>query len=429
MTSVIAPIAALLLSVALLLMGNGLQGSLLPVRASIEAFTSIDIGILGSAYFIGFAVGCFYGPRLVRRAGHIRTFTAMVAIASSAVLAHAIIISPLLWWLLRAATGLCFAVLYLVIESWLNEKASNENRGTIFSIYTIINLTVITIGQMMLMLDEPTDFPLFALSSILLSLAAVPVALTASSAPRPIASVSVRFGHLYRLSPVGVIGCLAVGAANGAFWGLSPLYAQGDSTDVAKVAIFMSVTVIAGAVGQWPFGRMSDRMDRRRVMLASCCGAALAGLGLVFLVPLWPGLLFVFAFLFGMFAFPLYALSVAHTNDHIDPSDYVEAASGLLMVYAIGAVVGPLVASSTMQVVGVSGLFGFTLSVHLATAVFILYRLGKRSAPPLEEYMPFTDAIRVAQTVSAIDPLSHGEAEKNDPAAKHAEAGSKDSVG
>lgn len=416
MTSVIAPIAALLLSVALLLMGNGLQGTLLPVRASIEAFTSIDIGILGSAYFVGFAVGCFYGPRMVRRAGHIRTFTAMVAVASSAVLAHAIIVSPLLWWLLRAATGLCFAVLYLVIESWLNEKASNENRGTIFSIYTIINLTVITIGQMMLVLDEPTDFPLFALSSILLSLAAVPVAMTASSAPRPIASVSVRFGHLYRLSPVGVIGCLAVGAANGAFWGLSPLYAQGENADVANVAIFMSVTVIAGAVGQWPFGRMSDRMDRRRVMLVSCFGAVLAGLGLVLLVPLWQGSLFVFAFLFGMFAFPLYALSVAHTNDHIDPSGYVEAASGLLMVYAVGAVIGPLIASSTMQLVGVSGLFGFTLSVHLATAIFILYRLGQRSAPPLEEHMPFTDAIRVAQTVATIDPLSHAEAEPNEAA-------------
>ena len=177
MTSVIAPIAALLLSVALLLMGNGLQGTLLPVRASIEAFSSIDIGIMGSAYFIGFGLGCFYGSRLVRRAGHIRTFTAMVAIASSAVLAHAIVVSPVLWWFLRAATGLCFAVLYLVIESWLNEKATNENRGLVFSIYTFINLTVITIGQMMLILDEPTNFPLFALSSILLSLAAVPVAM------------------------------------------------------------------------------------------------------------------------------------------------------------------------------------------------------------------------------------------------------------
>lgn len=410
MTSVIAPIAALLLSVALLLMGNGLQGTLLPVRASIEAFSSIDIGIMGSAYFIGFGLGCFYGSRLVRRAGHIRTFTAMVAIASSAVLAHAIVVSPVLWWFLRAATGLCFAVLYLVIESWLNEKATNENRGLVFSIYTFINLTVITIGQMMLILDEPTNFPLFALSSILLSLAAVPVAMTAAAAPKPVQNIKVRFAYLYRVSPVGIIGCLAVGLTNGSFWSLAPVYAQGEAGDAAGVAIFMSVTVIAGAIGQWPFGWFSDRMDRRRVMLLACFGSALAGAGLAFFVPGWPEFGFVLAFLFGFFAFPIYSLCVAHTNDHIDSSGYVEAASGLLMVYAVGAVIGPLVASMLMEFTGVPGLFIFTMAAHLLTALFIAYRIKLRTAPPLEDHIPFNDALRVAQTVSNVDPLSQDEA-------------------
>lgn len=409
MTSVMAPITALLISVALLLMGNGLQGTLLPVRASIEAFSAIDIGVMGSAYFVGFALGCFFGPRVVRRAGHIRTFTAMVALASSAVLLHAVIVSPLLWWLMRASTGLCFAVLYLVIESWLNEKSSNENRGLVFSIYTIINLTVVTIGQMMLMLDEPTDFPLFALSSILLSLAAVPVAMTTASAPKPIANVSIRFGHLYRVSPVGVIGCLVVGLANGSFWGLAPIFAQGETNDVSSVAIFMSITVIAGAVGQWPLGRLSDRMDRRRVMLLSCFGAALAGSGLVLLDSGSQTLGFFVAFIYGMFAFPLYSLSVAHANDHIEPDAYVEAASGLLMVYAIGAVIGPLAASFLMQQLGVHGLFVFTVSMHCTAAIFIVYRVRKRSAPPLAEHMPFNDALRVALTVASIDPLSHSD--------------------
>ncbi|MDH3761064.1 MAG: MFS transporter [Gammaproteobacteria bacterium] len=418
MTNVIAPIAALLTSVALLLMGNGLQGTLLPVRASIEAFSPVDIGVMGSSYFIGFAIGCLYGPRMLKRAGHIRTFAAMVAVASSAVLAHAVIVSPVLWWLLRAVTGLCFAVLYLVIESWLNEKASNENRGLVFSIYTIINLTVITIGQMMLMLDEPEDFPLFALSSILLSLAAVPVAMTTSAAPEAVAAVKIRLIHLYRLSPVGMIGCLAVGLANGAFWGLAPVYAKGESGDLADVAIFMSVTVIAGAVGQWPIGRYSDRIDRRRVMLVSCFGAAAAAGGLTFLIPLWQNSLFVFGFLFGMFAFPLYSLCVAHTNDRIDPDGYVEAASGLLMAYAAGAVIGPLFASFVMQLMGTSGLFVFTLCIHVATAIFIVYRISMRSSPPLEEHIPFGDALRVAQTVSTVDPLPKLQTSEADTNAK-----------
>lgn len=406
MTSLVAPIAALLISVALLLMGNGLQGTLLPVRASIEEFSKLDIGVMGSAYFVGFALGCYYGTHLVRRAGHIRTFSAMVAVASSAVLLHALVVSPILWWCLRALTGFCFAVLYLVIESWLNEKASNENRGMVFSIYTIINLTVITIGQLMLTLDEPTDFALFALSSILLSIAAVPVAMTTASAPGPIATTTVRFARLYRLSPVGIIGCLAVGLANGAFWGLAPLYAQGETSDVAAVAIFMSITVIAGAVGQYPLGRISDRMDRRRVIAIALIGAAVAGMGLVLVNPAWQYAVFAVAFIYGMFAFPLYSLSVAETNDRIDSSGYVEAASGLLMVYAVGAVIGPIVASLFMKFIGNAGLFTFTALVHTAAVIFTLYRIHRQSAAPLEEHIDFVDALRVANTVSNIDPLS-----------------------
>ena len=269
--------------------------------------------------------------------------------------------------------------------------------------HTIINLTVVTIGQMMLILDEPTDFPLFALSSILLSLAAVPVAMTTAPAPRPVETVKIRFAHLYRVSPVGMAGCFAVGLANGSFWSLAPVYAQGGGGDVSSVAIFMSITVIAGALGQLPLGRMSDRMDRRRVMLLTCAGAALAAAGLVLIDPAWQYLAVAATFLFGLFAFPLYSLSVAHTNDHINASEYVEAAAGLLMVYALGAVVGPLLASGAMQVVGISGLFWFTLVVHSLTALFILFRIRLRVAPPLEEHISFKDALNVSATVANID--------------------------
>ena len=406
MTKTLASVAALLLSVSILLMGNGLQGTLLPVRASIEAFSTFDIGVLGSAYFFGFAGGCLRGPRLVRRAGHIRTFTAMVAIASAVVLAHHLILNPVVWWLLRATTGFCFAVLFMVIESWLNEKSTNENRGVVFSLYTMLNLTVVTLGQLVLILDQPTEFVLYAVASIMVSLAAVPVALTKAVAPAPIEAVKIRLGHLYALSPVGVAGCLALGMANGAFWALGPLFAQGAGMDLVGVAIFMSVAVIAGAIGQWPLGRLSDRIDRRIVIIAACGGAAVAGLSMFLFSHAWGGAIYVFGFAFGVFAFPLYALSVAHMNDFVGPRGHVEAASGLLLMFAFGAIVGPLVASAVVRTWGIDALFAYTACVHVAWAVFALYRMRRRARSPAEDHVAFEDSLRVAQTISTVDPLS-----------------------
>ena len=407
MMAIIAPILALLISTSLLLMGNGLQGTLLPVRASLEAFTALDIGILGSSYFLGFAAGCVYGPYFVRRVGHIRTFTAMATIASCAVLVHAFVLNPVVWWLLRAATGVCFAVLYMVIESWLNEKSSNENRGMVFSIYTIINLTVVTLGQMMLTLDEPSNFMLFSVASILVSLAAVPVALSKSAEPAPIESVRIDFRKLFYTSPVGVIGCLGVGLTNGAFWALAPVFAQGDANDVATIAIFMSVTVIAGAVGQWPLGLMSDRIDRRRVIVIACGGAVAAAALLAWLDPGHSALLLATAFAYGLFAFPLYSLCVAHTNDFAEQDRYVEVACGLLLVYALGAVIGPIVAAVCMRLVGVGGLFAYTAAVHACFIVFAVHRLRQRTVSPSQEHISFADAMRVAGTVSSVDSISH----------------------
>ena len=217
MRSAIAPVSALLLSVAILLTGNGLQGILLPVRAQIEAFLTMDIGIMGSAYYLGFAVGCLFTAHLVRLVGHIRSFTAMICVASSVTLGHALFLNPFVWWPLRAVTGFCFAGLFMVIESWLNERSTNENRGMIFSIYTIITLTVVTGGQLMVTVSDPASFTLFCLVGILISIAAVPVALTTAQAPTPISNAEIRLKHIYRLSPVGFFGCLVVGLAKQLF--------------------------------------------------------------------------------------------------------------------------------------------------------------------------------------------------------------------
>ena len=422
MPTVVAPVIALLMSVALLLMGNGLQGTLLPVRAQLEDFGSVNIGILGSSYFVGFALGCFLGPKAVQRVGHIRVFTAMVSIASTVSILHSLVLSPEIWWVFRGITGFCFATLYMVIESWLNEKSTNETRGLIFSIYTIVNLSVITIGQMMLTFASPFAFTLFGLASILVSLAAVPVAMTTASAPQPIAAVRIRPARLFKISPVGFMGCLAVGMVNGSFWSLAPVFAQREEGDVLGIAIFMSVTVIAGAVGQYPLGRLSDRLDRRKVIILASLGGALAGIGLVFVGRYWePGLLVAAAF-FGLFAFPLYALSVAHLNDFVEADGYVEAASGLLLIYAGGAVVGPLIASTSIRFYGVDTLFAYTATVHLAIAAYAFYRLRKRAAPAAEDRVQFVDSIRVAQTVSAVDPVATEDKPEAETAAKAAES-------
>ena len=189
LSSVVAPISALLLSVALLLMGNGLQGTLIPVRANLEDFHGYQVGLVGACYFVGFTIGCFVGPALIGRSGHIRCYLAMVSLASLVTLVHALILDPVAWWALRAVTGFCFAVLYIVIESWLNERSTNDTRGTIFSIYSVINLKVICIGQMMLSLDDPKTFTLFSFASILISLAAIPIAFTTATSPKPIPTI------------------------------------------------------------------------------------------------------------------------------------------------------------------------------------------------------------------------------------------------
>ena len=413
----IAPVGALLLSVALLLTGNGLQGTLLPVRASLESFGSLSIGILGSSYYVGFVAGCIATPKLIRRVGHIRLFTAMVSVASVVPLAHAMLVGSLPWWLLRAMTGVCLAGLYLIIESWLNERATPQNRGTIFTTYTTVNFSVITLGQMLLLVDDPVRFHLFSLASILVSLAAVPVALTRSPQPAPISSARLSLRGLYGVSPVGVAGVMTVGLANGAFWGTAPAFASQAGLSITQVAWFMSATVVGGALAQWPFGRLSDRMDRRKTILITCLLAAGAGLLVIVTYVSMPALMIGAAFLFGIFAFPLYAISVAHTNDMATDVDFVAIAGGLLLINGAGSVIGPLLAGVAMDRFGPVGLFGFTAIIHGCMAAFALHRMGQRAAPAQERKTGFVPMPATAPVRPDIDPRA-------DETAKQAERNS-----
>jgi MFS family permease len=410
LATALAPVSALLLSVSILLMGSGLQGMLLPVRANLESFSSIDLGLLGTAFFLGFTFGCIHGPLLVRRSGHIRVFLAMTSVASVTSLLHAVYVDPLAWWILRAVTGYCFAVLYIVIESWLNAQSNNQTRGTVFAIYTAINLTVITAGQMMLGFSDPKSFTLFAVSSILVSLAALPIAFTISASPTTGEFVRPRLGKLYAISPVAVAGCFAVGLANGAFWGLGPVFAQNEGFTLTEIAAFMSAVVLGGALLQWPLGSISDRMDRRIVIVAAASIALAAALAIMWLPFENKMIVVIIGAVFGAGAFPLNTLSVAHANDFADSSEYVEVSSGLLLVYGIGATIGPLLAAFSQEWAHTQTLFYFTAGVHGMLVAYVIWRMTRREAAPAEDRAVFSDVAIAAQTVMPFDPIGPADA-------------------
>ena len=404
MIRALASVAALLLGVAILLTGQGLQGVLLPVRATLESFSTVAIGVIGATYFLGFTAGCWMGPDLIRRAGHVRVFAAMTALASAAPLLHGLWINLWSWGLLRVISGFCFAVLYVVIESWLNERATNENRGQIFSAYILINMTVLAVGQQILLLDDPEKLDLFALASVLVSLAAVPVLMSRAASPHAGEdSPGVDFPALYAISPAGMLGSLTSGLTNGAFWALAAVFAAAQSGDVSLSAWFMTAVVLGGAAGQFPLGWLSDRIDRRYVLASISVAAGAVGL-LIHLI--MPGLgklpLLVAGFIWGALAFPVYSISAAHANDRATPETYIMMSSGLLLMYGLGAVIGPIVASAFMAWLSERALFLFAALAHLSLATYVVLRSLRRDPVKPSEHTDFSDALASVVTASTI---------------------------
>lgn len=401
MRHALAPLAALLLGVAILLAGNGLQGVLIPFRAGVEEFSSLTIGLIGAGYFLGFTLGCLQGGRLIMGVGHVRVFAAMTALASAVPLIQGLWINAVAWFFFRAIMGFCFAVLYIVIESWLNEQATNENRGTVFSTYIFVSFGAMAIGQEMLRIYDPSGVELFAVVAALVSLAAVPVALTRSPAPRLPEATAVRLGGLWRVSPTGISGTLVSGLGNGAFWSLAPLVAAGGAMDVTRTATFMSAAIIGGAAAQWPFGRLSDRVDRRYVIGGVAVLAAAAAIAIWLLAPaIGNVLLFSLSFIWGAGSFTIYPISVAHSNDHADPNDFVSVSAGLLLAYGLGATVGPILASLLMSRMSEPALYLFIAGMYLPLAIFALARIRRVEQVPAEEQVSFSDALTASGTAS-----------------------------
>ena len=380
----IASVAAILFTTLIFLVGNGLLGTLIPVRAHMEGFSTLAIGVIGSAYFAGFVIGCFTGPRWLARVGHIRTFAVCAGIAAAATLMQSILVGVTSWIVMRALFGFAAANMYMVLESWLNDRAGNESRGSVFASYLSVNFAGFMIGQLLFATARPGSFVLFSLATIFYALCLIPVGLTQLKQPAPAPVPVLRPLRLYRISPVGVAGCIAVGLANNAIWTMGPVYAQAQGLSSGAIALFMVAFTLGGTLVQVPVGRLSDRMDRRYVIAGTCTLAATAGILIALFVGHGRVLLLSSIGIFGVLMLPLYGLSVAHANDRIPRESFVEASATLLLINSIASVLGPTCAASVMEIFGAPALFFFTAAVHIALVGFTLVRLRQKEAAGAE---------------------------------------------
>jgi MFS family permease len=389
MFSTFGSILALLLGTAFLLAGSGLHGLLMPLRGQVEGFSTTSLGLLGTAWAVGFVAGCFLAPRLVKRVGHVRAFGACAASGAIIALLSGMLVSELVWILLRVLTGFVMAGAFMIIESWLNERATNENRGTVFGLYMMVTYASIMGGQLTVAGGDVGTATLFMLTGILFCLSLIPTAVSTAVTPKPLAEVSLDLPGLYRNSPVAFAACLLIGVANGAWGTLGAVYGARAGISTAEIALMMSLVVVAGAVTQLPAGRLSDRTDRRYVLAGAAAGSALFGLLIVVIAPRSGTVILTMTALYGAMAYILYSIAVAHANDHAPPEDFVKVSGGLLLLYGFGTMAGPLIAAPLMDYVSTEGVFLATAWAHLTLAGYAMLRVSRRAPVPIEDRAAF----------------------------------------
>lgn len=351
-SKLLMPLASLLSGLAMLVVGTGLLFAAIGVQAGSAKFSSLVTGLVMSAYFAGFVFGTYACPAMIRSVGHIRAFAAMASIASAVPMFHALWTNAWAWGLLRFVMGVCLVGLYIVVESWLNVVATSAQRGKVFAMYMVVSNLAMALGQWLILVGDRYGFVPFALVSILFSFALIPITLTPVDEPPALEAPRFVFKNLIYISPIGVIGTLASGLLNGAFYSMGHLFGQGVGFSEAGIATFMAATILGGAAFQWPIGHYSDKHDRRWVLFWVCLSsAAVAGLGF-YLAREFEGSLIVLGIVYGGLSFAIYGLSVAHVNDLIDPSRVLEVTSGLLLMYGIGSTIGPTLAGGIMDVLG-----------------------------------------------------------------------------
>jgi MFS family permease len=393
----------LLLGMGILMLGAGLQSTLLGVRATGESFPTTVTGLIMSCYYVGYLVGTRLAPQLLRRVGPVRVFATLASLASVAALVHGAWVHPVPWALMRLLSGICFAGIYVVAESWLNHRASSTNRGQLLAIYMLVLYVGLGGAQFLLVLSSPQATDPFMLVSALISAAMVPIVASAQEVSGPAAPQRVRFRDLYRNSPVGVVAVAVSGMISSIIFSMGPVYARLSGVGTRGVAEFMAVSIFAAVVTQYPIGRLSDRMDRRTVIASMCLLATIVAAVLEIAGPLPRALFLLMAALFSGSALTLYSLSVSHVNDKLHPAQMVAASSALLLINGTAAAFGPTLTGGLMAAFGVRAYFGILGGLTGALTLYDLWRKIRRSPVPQDQKGPFIST-RDLVTSAGLDP-------------------------
>ena len=404
----IRPVRSLLLSIFMLMAGSGFLATLISLRLNRAGSGTMTIGIVATAYFGGLIIGSLRAGGVVRRVGHIRAFAAFVALLSASTLSYVLLNHPLFWMLLRLIDGICVAGVFVCLESWLNDRADPQMRGSVLAAYMVALYSGQAIGQLLLGASGALPAIPFQIASILISLAIIPLCLTRSSAPAPVEESAFSIRSLLAASPLGACGAVATGLMLGAFYGLAAVHVRRLGLDLADTAQFMMIVILGGVALQWPLGRLSDRHDRRRVIVGSFAMAALVSVALSLIGD--SGLpLLALGSLFGGLSFALYPLCVAHCNDRLLETERVAASGRLVLLYSIGAALGPVLAAASMTVIGTGGLFIFiALCAGLAMVVGLWRQRASRPVP--DKYQQdFQIVPRTTPLVARLDPNSADE--------------------
>ena len=424
-------VLALLTGTLFLYLGNGLHSLLMPMRGTFEGYSETVLGFFGTSWASGFVLGCIFARRLVKRIGHVRAFSGSISIIAITALVTGLAVDPTVWVLSRAVTGFFAAATAMVIESWLNERATNESRGMIFSFYISITLLGVVGGQMTVAFADIQTQTLFLVAGIYYCFAMLPTLVSNAQSPQPLSEVSLDLVALYRNSPVSFVGILLVGIANGAWGTLGAVFGAKAGLSAGDIALMMTITIFAGAAMQLPAGRMSDKMDRRYVLALLSGVAFLAGFQLLAVQPENVMTLLILIGVYGAAANALYPIAVAHANDFAKSSDFVAISGGLLLLYGIGTVIGPSVGGPVMQYLGPYSLFAVTALAHLLIVAYALVRSRRRAPVPIGErdsYQSVSSGTTVTPESLSLSPraqpLPEGdEADNIPPVEKAAEKG------
>ena len=404
MSRITSSTIALLTSVMLVWVANGLCFTLLTLRMSVEGFNTTDIGVVTTGYFFGQLLGAVIFGRIIEQVGHVRAFAAFASLLSASVIGYVFHVDLVIWTLIRILHGMCIAGLLMVVESWLNGSVSNKGRGRLLALYTIIQSVSMSAGQQLLNLEEPTNFILFAVASVLFSLALLPLVLSRPVSVGEVIPSRLGLKELFKVSPLGVIGSFGSGALVSILIGLSPVYLRSIGFSIAQTALFMSVIILGGLIVQYVVGRASDVFDRRTVIATSL----FLGGALCLIICLVPSLTFWFlavcTTIYSGIIFAIYPLSVAHANDFLEANDLVPASAGLIMAMAIGATVGPMITTIYMENFGTSEFFVMSGLICFTLCCFAVFRMSRRAAPEMADQGLYVLLSRTTAASVELDP-------------------------